>query len=204
MPRGSFGVTAKNFQGGFMLDLASLTEDFIRNGFQKFDRDYGQDEATVGAVGAADVKRADHEKQLRKWLTLMRVFRFLPEQTRRDIVKQILKYADGSRASGPLHGKAAILSEYEKLRQRIQDMIGSSQKSSKPMNVISLTSKALWCCYPRDVPIFDANAYGALRVISRPWGILPEPGQDPTHFSWTYGSNSTGGPAEIERAPSGQ
>jgi hypothetical protein len=163
-----------------MLDLASLTEDFIRNDFQKLDWDNGQDEPTVRAVGASDMEPAARKGQLRKWLDLYKVIRFFPQETRGKIVRQILKYADdGSRPRGPLGSKAAVLSEYEKLRQRIQAVIAPGRKSGKPPEVTSLTSKALWCCYPNDVPIFDANAEKALQVASRLCRIAPEPAQTP-------------------------
>lgn len=159
-----------------MLELVSLTDDFIRNEFKKFDLVNGQDEATVRAIGAPDMDRAAREAQLRKWLHRMRVIRFPLEKTRR-IVAQILVYADGPRPGGPLRSKAAIVSEYERLRDRIQEVMGPGQKSGKPREVISLTSKALWCCYPNDVPIFDANVERALEVISRLYRMLPEPDQ---------------------------
>ena len=41
----------------------------------------------------------------------------------------------------------------------------------------SLTSKALWCCDPDDVPIFDRNAANALRVVSRLYQWDPGAGQ---------------------------
>jgi len=171
--------TATNCQEGFMLDLVSLTGDFIQNEFQKFNRDNSQDEATLRAVGTANMERADREQQVRKWLNGMRVIRFFPSETDGKIVRQILKYANGPPPSGPLRSKAAIVSEYERLKQRIQAIVGHSQKSGKPRDVTSVTSKALWCCYPDDVPIFDADAHGALRVIARLCQIVLEPNLSP-------------------------
>lgn len=157
-----------------MLDLASLTDDLIRTEFIKFvSEDNGQDKATVCAVGAADRERAEREQQLLKWLNWMKVIRFFPKSTREKIAGRILAYADERRPSGPLGSASAILSEYENLSGRIQEVIGPGQKSGKPRGVTSLTSKALWCCYPNDVPIFDANAERALQVISRLCRITP-------------------------------
>ena len=46
-------------------------------------------------------------------------------------------------------------------------MIPPSRKTGRLRDVTSLTSKALWCCYPQDVPMFDDYAVRALQVISR-------------------------------------
>lgn len=162
-----------------MLDLASLTDNFIRNELEKFDRDNRQDVEIVHAIGDGKMEWADREAQLRNWLAIMGVIRFFPAKTREKIVTQILEYADGSRPSGPLGSKAAILSEYEKLRQRIQSAVGLGQGASKPRGVTSLSSKALWCCYPHDVPMFDAHANKALQVISRLCWLAPAPSQIP-------------------------
>jgi hypothetical protein len=60
-----------------------------------------------------------------------------------------------------------VISEHERLRERIRHVAPHSLKTGKPREVTSLTSKALLCCYPYDVPIFDSYALRALQVISR-------------------------------------
>ena len=45
-------------------------------------------------------------------------------------------------------------------------------KNQTPRSLTSLTSKALWCCYPDAIPIFDSYARRALWVLSRLMGWL--------------------------------
>jgi hypothetical protein len=52
------------------------------------------------------------------------------------------------------------------------------RKNGGERDVTSLTSKALWCCFPEDVPIFDNNAVSALRFLSR-------------LYRWTPGANQS-------------
>jgi hypothetical protein len=47
-------------------------------------------------------------------------------------------------------------------------------KDATARNLTSLTSKALWCCYPEEIPIFDSYAQRALWTLSRLMGI-PQP-----------------------------
>ena len=115
------------------------------------------------------MKHTDREAQLRKWLDFMKVIWFYSDEIRGKIVGQILAYADGPRPGEPLEGKAAIVSEYERLTKCIEAAF------DRPKGVTSLASKALWCCYPNDVPIFDANACKALAVMSRLCRMVPEP-----------------------------
>jgi hypothetical protein len=48
-----------------------------------------------------------------------------------------------------------------------------SEVTGKKREVTSLTSKALWCCYPHDIPILDDYAERALQVISRILRLAP-------------------------------
>jgi len=148
--------------------LESVTRDFIKSEFRN-GVDKKLDEETVHAVRTQDMERRDREAQLRKWLNFMKVIRFYPKEIHAKIVGQILAYADGPRPGEPLGGKAAIVSEYERLRECIEKAF------DRPRGVTSLASKALWCCYPNDVPIFDGNACKALAVMSRLWRMVPEP-----------------------------
>jgi hypothetical protein len=92
--------------------------------------------------------------------------------TRASIAGQIIAFAD-EREDKSLHrDKNRIVSEFDKLKDRI-DKAAPRNKTGKGRAVTSLTSKALWCCYPNDVPIFDRNAVSALGVISRVCHLAP-------------------------------
>jgi len=69
------------------------------------------------------------------------------------------------------------LTSSKKLEERIQPFAPLT-KAGEHRKVTSLASKALWCCYPNDVPMFDNNAQRALQIFSRLCRIFPEPGQE--------------------------
>ena len=52
-------------------------------------------------------------------------------------------------------------------------------KDQTPRSLTSLTSKALWCCYPDAIPIFDSYAQRALWVMSRLMGFDPPEDDEP-------------------------
>ncbi len=72
---------------------------------------------------------------------------------------------------------ALIMFEFDKLWRVIQPIAPRGPKTGKLREVVSLTSKALWCCYPNDIPIFDDYTLRALQVICRLCSIFPAPGQ---------------------------
>lgn len=150
-----------------MLDLRELTEEFIRDKLESFKADTAPDEATVKAVAAADMEFVEREKQIRKWLNYYKVVRFFPPEKSREIARRILEFVDEPRPNTLRLDKALIVSEFHRLTSRIQPVIPPTQRSGKPPEITSLASKALWCCYPHDVPIFDGNALRALQVIGR-------------------------------------
>ena len=149
-----------------MLDLRELTEEFIRNKLESFKKDTAPDEATVKAVAAADMELAKREEQILKWLNYYKVVRFFPPEKSREIARRIIEFADEPRLLTLKMDKALIVSEVHRLRSRIQPVI-PTLRSGKPPEITSLTSKALWCCYPHDIPIFDSNALRALQLIGR-------------------------------------
>ena len=73
--------------------------------------------------------------------------------------------------------KDLIVQEYNKLEGLILQVVPLTPKSGKLREITSLTSKALWCCYPHDIPILDDYAERALQVISRICKLAPAPGQ---------------------------
>jgi hypothetical protein len=68
--------------------------------------------------------------------------------------------------------KGRIVTEFDKLADCI-NRDAPRNKTGEERDITSLTSKALWCCYPNDVPIFDRNAARALGVISRVCRLAP-------------------------------
>jgi hypothetical protein len=159
-----------------MLDLNEITEDFIRTRLRGFATETDPDVATVRAIADKDMKREKREKQVLIFLRYYKVIRFFPPENSRTIARRIVEFADEPRPTALDQNRASIISEYKKLEGRIQSFAPRT-KAGKQIKVTSLTSKALWCCYPDDIPIFDSHAQRALQMISRICRIFPEPGQ---------------------------
>lgn len=67
-----------------------------------------------------------------------------------------------------------ITDEYKALNTELRNhaytavtVSGRSEKDLKERSFLSLTSKALWCKYPKFTPIYDKNAITALRLLTR-------------------------------------
>ena len=96
----------------------------------------------------------------------------LPAETRAPIASRIIAFADGRQQESLYLDKDKIVNEFDKLGDCINEDVPQN-RTGKSRVVTSLTSKALWCCYPNDVPIFDRNAVRALGVISRVCHLAP-------------------------------
>ncbi len=171
--------------GSPMLDLRRLTEEFIENRLELFKKDTAPDEATVKAVAAGEMEPIEREEQVRKWLAYYKVIRFFPLEKSREIAKRIIEFADEPRPNSLEMNRALIVSEFHRLTSCIQPVIPISLRSGKPPVITSLASKALWCCYPQDIPIYDGNALRALQVIGRLCRIGPETREE-NYDSYAY------------------
>ena len=160
-----------------MLDLETLIEEFIQRRLRSFKEDTAPDGKTVTAVASKDMGRAVRENQVRAWLGYYKVILFFPPDRSQAIAHEIIQFADEPRPASLDQCHAQIVSEYNRLRDRIQPVAPLAPRSNRQREVTSLTSKALWLCYPHDVPIFDDYALRALQVISRICRICPTPGQ---------------------------
>ena len=135
-----------------MLDFRRLTEEFIRTGLVHFVSDTDPDVATVRAIADQKMSGAEREGQVLKWLRYYKVIRFFPPANSEEIARRIVEFADQPRPDCLHQNKALIVSEFERLRERIQPVTPLT-KAGNERKITSLTSKALWCCYPLDVPI---------------------------------------------------
>ena len=89
-----------------------------------------------------------------------------PKQSRYEVARRIVEFADTRQVTSLQHDRDEIIAKFEDLARKVSEAAPRT-KSGKGRDVISLTSKALWCCYPEDVPIFDRNTASALAVLSR-------------------------------------
>lgn len=161
-----------------MLDVETLIEEFIRTRLRCFEADTAPDGRTVSVVANKTLERRAREDQVKAWLGYYKVILFFPPDRSRAIAHEILEFADEPRPESLNQCPAQIVRQYQRLRSGIQPLAPPAPRTNRQRQVTSLTSKALWLCYPHDVPIFDDYALRALLVISRACRIYPKPDQE--------------------------
>ena len=159
-----------------MLNLRQLTKELVENGWHRGGPETGADDAVIKAIDQRDRDLADRKKSLVDWLNRYKALMGVSMDSRASIAGQIIAFADEREEKSLDLDKNRIVSEFNKLKDRI-DTAAPRNKTGKGRSVTSLTSKALWCCYPNDAPIFDRNAVSALGVISRVCHLAPGRGQ---------------------------
>jgi hypothetical protein len=155
-------------------DLRALTRRLTAEKWHCGGADTLRDALVVAAI--KDVNTTDRTRKIVDWLAFMKVLRYFPLERSTAIAQEILRFADEPRDKSLHRDKDKIVSEFNRLLERISK-VAPITRTGLPRQLTSLTSKALWCCYPEDVPIFDRNAVGALRVISRLRQMAPERNQ---------------------------
>jgi hypothetical protein len=100
------------------------------------------------------------------WLEYYGVLRGLPAAAWNSISYQIIAFGDNRREKSLHRNEDQIVSEFSKLEENIREVMPRN-KNGEARDAVSLTSKALWLCFPDDIPIYDANALTGLKVISR-------------------------------------
>ena len=83
-----------------------------------------------------------------------------------EVARVIVDFADEREQLAPGCDYAAILQQFEMLYGRCSAVVPQKEDGSR-RDITSLTSKALWVCYPDIIPIYDNYAEQALQVISR-------------------------------------
>jgi hypothetical protein len=160
-----------------VLQLKRLAEQFIQDHPHSFNANFLGDDPAIQAISATKENRVVREKRLLTWLHGYSVLRSFKPDINQRIAEQIITYADNREQIILNLNKDLIIQEYGKLEGLIHQVVPLNPKSGKPREITSLTSKALWCCYPGDIPILDGYAERALQVISRICNLAPAPDQ---------------------------
>jgi hypothetical protein len=150
-----------------VLHLKQLVKELIERECHLGGPETDVDNAVINAINQRDLDSEDRKRSVVYWLNRYKVFMGFSTESRIAIAGQIIAFADERQDDSLGLDKVRIVSEFNRLKKRITTVTSRE--------VISLTSKALWCCYPDDVPIFDRNAVNALRVISRICHLTPSP-----------------------------
>jgi hypothetical protein len=118
-----------------------------------------QDNEALQAVrNQADLKRID---KIVHWLQSYQVFLGITGQQRTAIASAVLRWADSRDQTKRLTTEDSLCEAHESLMDKCEEAYG------KERNFKSLASKALWLCYPDDVPLLDSFAKRALWVLAK-------------------------------------
>ena len=151
------------------LDLRQLVQELIKNRVHCDSLETAAENAVIGAIDQPDHPAEARRKAVIGWLNRYSVLRGISADSRSAIASQIIGFADERPYPSLQLDKDKIVTEFNRLADRISTV--TERRAD------SLVSKALWCCYPDDIPIFDRNAVCALRLISRLCRFTPAPKQ---------------------------
>lgn len=104
---------------------------------------------------------SDRIEVLRSWFYNYQVFQGISAEKRLAVASAVLQWADAKELGANLSTVDAIEQAHAEL------MRACSKADGRDRDFTSLASKALWLCYPYDVPIFDSFAQRALWVIAK-------------------------------------
>lgn len=146
--------------------LSQLATELVEQRWQCDAKMTLRDHEAITAINERDWDLAKRTRILVGWLKYYSVLMGLRNPTRNSIANQIIAFADDRQEKSLHRNEDKIVSEFSKLQENISEVMPRN-KNGKGRDTTSLTSKALWLCYPDDIPIFDANALTGLRAISR-------------------------------------
>jgi hypothetical protein len=104
----------------------------------------------------------------------MRVIRFFGKELGWELASCVVEFYDSSRPKTISSDPDSVLLVFVQLESLLSKLNSSKGRTH---GLVSLASKALWCCYPESVPIYDKNAEDALRVLGRLIDGLPQIGR---------------------------
>jgi len=152
-----------------MLTLKQLAKELTKKEIHCDKEETEKDNAVIDAINDRGRDLAERKKAVVKWLNSYSVLMGIPAGTRDVIAGEIISFGDERRSTTLGLDRSKIVAEFNQLEMRLE--------KAASRGVTSLTSKALWSCYPNDVPIFDKNAIVALTVISHLRHLAPSPKQ---------------------------
>jgi len=147
-----------------MIDFKAIIRHLWANAIKDMMGDHAHyDVKALDALNRED--DPNRRDTIRDWLQAYRVFRVRGIATQRDkIADAVLRWADSRERERDLDGPDALYAAHKE-KSVCDAYIHGSQNSRREFT--SLTSKALWLCYPDKIPIFDSYAQRALWVLAK-------------------------------------
>jgi hypothetical protein len=151
-----------------MLDLKTLAVQYIPISLELQNKptEHQWDMKTIKTVNSIHEPLSNRVGQIHRWLHSYHVLQSFTAETEKKIAEEVIAYADNRKRMNLDMKQELILDEFNELVLRLQKYM-KLNKSNKPRKVTSLVSKAIWCCYPEDIPIYDSYAEHALQILCR-------------------------------------
>lgn len=156
--------------GAMMINLNQIVEHFLDEALRLCGDEGEKDEAVIRFLNDRNQGTDARRTEVLKWLHYYRVLQRLNEAECEAIASVVVDFADTRGAVVSPLTKAEIIERFNDLHSRCFSKVHPN-KDGAPRSLTSLTSKALWCCYPDAIPMFDSHAQSALWVLSRVMGL---------------------------------
>ena len=143
--------------------FSALARRLIAPALREIDKSQPLDDKTIHVLNNRSPSLTKRREKVKEWIDAQRAARFTGGAEA--IARVVVDFADHRERLAPGCGYAAILQQFEKLYGRCGE-VAPKNKDGRGRDITSLTSKALWVCYPDVVPIYDNYAERALQVIS--------------------------------------
>lgn len=147
-----------------MINLEMLARTFVGPAIETTKANI---ERKMDAPALQAVHNKDHpnrENVLKTWFENYAAFQGFTTEDRRRVVAGVLGFAD-------MLGCHFDRLPYDELIEKFHRLHGicgkaaSLTRTNNERDLISLTSKGLWCCYPNGVPIFDRLVQNVLWIL---------------------------------------
>jgi hypothetical protein len=159
-----------------MIDLQTITRAYLQDAISLSRREHQGDAPAVQAVH--DRTQMGRQDALRKWLGSYRVTRFSGADR---AAAAVLKFADDGGCDREVRlSYDELMSKFDTLHEQCRKLVHLN-KDNAQRDLTSFTSKALWCCYPSSVPIYDNFTQSSVWIISRLSGVSLTMDHPPKH-----------------------
>lgn len=154
-----------------MIDLQAITRTYLQQAISLSRREHQADAPAVQAVH--DKTQTNRQDALRKWLQSYQVFQGFVNSDRSAVAAAVLDFADGGGCDPELSlSYDELISRFDALHEKCRNVV-RPKKDTTRRDLTSFTSKALWCCYPNAVPLYDNFTQNSVCIISRLAGVSP-------------------------------
>ncbi len=148
-----------------------MVDHFLEEAVRLCTENLQEDEPAIRVLNDATTGAEVRRKEVLRWLRSYSVLNGLNKDDEVGAASAVLEFADARDPAVSPKSEVEITKLFNDLHNRCSSRVHPN-KNQKPRVVTSLTSKALWCCYPDAIPFFDNYAECALRVVSRLMGLV--------------------------------